>query len=91
MLILWDVASRRRLNPLLTGHITDLVTVSFSPDGRMLASGSRDNTVLYWTNDFAAWRDQACRHVGRNLTAQEREQYLDARPSPETCPNLHPD
>ena len=33
---------------LLTGHTGDVLSVSFSPDGTTLASGSRDRTIRLW-------------------------------------------
>jgi WD40 repeat protein len=32
----------------LTGHIYSVTSVSFSPNGRLLASGSNDNTIKLW-------------------------------------------
>ena len=33
----------------LEGHSDDVTSVSFSPDGQWIASGSRDNTVKVWS------------------------------------------
>ena len=44
---LYDVATLRE-RALFTGHRGEVSSVSFSPDGTILASGSRDGTVKLW-------------------------------------------
>ena len=34
-------------NPL-RGHIEDIMDISWSPDGKMIVSGSIDNSVIVW-------------------------------------------
>jgi WD40 repeat protein len=43
----WDVLSGRRVHTF-EGHGGPITTLAFSPDGRLLASGSNDTTILLW-------------------------------------------
>ena len=64
----------------------------FSPDGKYLATASRDNTARVWF-----WRPEdliaeASSRLTRNLTYQEWQRYLPDEPYRKTCSNspIHP-
>jgi WD40 repeat protein len=42
----------------LRGHIDELESVAFSPDGKILASGGKDGTVRFW--DVASRKEIGC-------------------------------
>src|SRR5206468_3456675 len=44
---LWDVGTGREL-AALTGHRSRVYATAFSPDGRLLLSGSGDQSALVW-------------------------------------------
>jgi WD40 repeat protein len=55
---LWDVTTGKELGQL-AGHKGWVKALAFAPDGKTLASGSRDTTVLLW--DVC----EVARHIGR--------------------------
>jgi WD40 repeat protein len=71
-----------------TTHAGPVNAVSFSPDGRFVVSGSRDNTVR-----MHRWRPEdliaeACSRLTRNLTKGEWRVYLGDEPYQKTCKHL---
>ncbi|MGO9915647.1 MAG: protein kinase domain-containing protein [Isosphaeraceae bacterium] len=49
----WEVATRRPIGHL-NGHTNFCVALDFSPDGKLLASGSRDGSAILWST--ATWK-----------------------------------
>jgi WD40 repeat protein len=43
----WDVATGRDRG-VLNAHASNVRSIFFSPDGRLMATGSRDNTAKVW-------------------------------------------
>ena len=56
VLTVWDVSSRQLVKTLL-GHASDVRAIAFSPDGKLLASGSYDDTIKLW--DATTWEEIA--------------------------------
>ncbi len=44
---LWDIATGENIHTFWA-HPTDILSINFSPDGELLASGSYDGTILLW-------------------------------------------
>ena len=46
--VLWDVITGELLDRL-EGHTKTVLSLAFSPDGQLLATGSEDETIRLWT------------------------------------------
>jgi WD40 repeat protein len=86
---LWDVAGARPVSPPLTGDNSGVFEGTFSPNGKLLATGGYDQTIRLWTIGLLRSLPQrACEIANRNLTLEEWRQYLGVLPYHKTCANM---
>ena len=69
ILIAWSVASNSVQLPrgpkvVLSGHGSEVRSVVFSPDGKMVASGSQDHTVKLWNPETGELLRTVTEHAG---------------------------
>lgn len=88
-IFLWQITPEGLYSPLkgsLPGFSERVVSLSFSPNGKILASKSVNGRVILWDFDLATWIQLACERAGRNLTPAEWQQLLGDRPYQPVCP-----
>jgi WD40 repeat protein len=44
----WSAVTGKKIGPEMIGHASNIITMAFSPDSRLLVSGSFDGTVRLW-------------------------------------------
>jgi WD domain, G-beta repeat len=59
---IWDIATKHILS-IFEGHKDRVISLNFSRDGRLIISGSRDNTVRIWDTETK-------QHETLSITAQ---------------------
>lgn len=59
------------------GHTGSVWSISFSPDGKTIASGSADNTVQLWQGDWQGWLKLACTQLREHSILRYPDQSFD--------------
>lgn len=75
-LTLWDLRTAQPLGPPLTGNGQTLFSAAFSPDGKLLATNGNRRGPLLWDVDVLSWKARACRIANRQLTIDERREFI---------------
>jgi WD40 repeat protein len=82
---LWDVASQDPIGSPLLIEADDYLAADLSADGSHLFVASAKRRGVRWSVDPAAWKQQACRVAGRELTAGEWQEALPRQPFRRVC------
>jgi WD40 repeat protein len=60
---LWDITKNHEI-VTLTGHTDGISTVAYNPDGRMVATGSRDESIRLWDVATGKEKNKLTGHTG---------------------------
>lgn len=74
-ILLWDIKSNSRIADEFSGHDYTISSLAFRSDGKVLASGSADRTIISWDIDTQA-ADQFCRIANTNLSLKDWNIYI---------------
>ncbi|MBD2606491.1 CHAT domain-containing protein [Scytonema hofmannii FACHB-248] len=76
---LWDINTGREMK-ILKGHTNKVNSVSFSPDGKTLASASDDTTIILWNLDLDDLLVKGCKlirgYLENNPDVSEEDRHL---------------
>jgi WD40 repeat protein len=80
---LWD--GTRQVGTLV-GHVAEVVSVEFGPDGHTLVSASDDRTAQLWETDLDGLEGRACALAKPVITPAEWAEYFPDLPYRAPCP-----
>jgi WD40 repeat protein len=88
-IVLWDLASRQPLEPVLYGWgLIETTQLAMAPDGSFIAA-SNGNGLVLWDIGLASWQRRACRVANRDLTEEEWNKFFGPEvPYRLTCSEL---
>jgi WD40 repeat protein/energy-coupling factor transporter ATP-binding protein EcfA2 len=81
---IWDVATAKTIR-IFSGLQALANSAAFSIDGKRLYLAGSDNAIWMWDVGYQELVTYACKFVGRDMTAPERQRYNIADTSP-VCP-----
>ncbi len=87
-LLLSDVVTQQKIGPLLLLYNARILSVKYSPDGHIIATGGIEGSLFLWDADLESWKSHTCRRANRNLTLEEWRHFFDDEPYQATCPAL---
>lgn len=82
---LTDMKTRSAVGSPLSVEPQDFVAAALSPDGRHLFALATNRVALRWDLSVQAWKQQACRVAGRELTRREWDDALPGAPYRTVC------
>ena len=87
MVRLWDVtdASRPRLDTTYSGHVADVPSLAFSPDGTYIASGGNDTTIRLWDVGLDRAIARLCARSPRPMTPEQWDEHYPGVPYRQGC------
>ncbi|PKO19197.1 MAG: hypothetical protein CVU39_01205 [Chloroflexi bacterium HGW-Chloroflexi-10] len=83
---LWDISTGQQLR-VYSGHTAVISSVSFTPDGKRIVTGSLDKTIRTWITDYNDLLSYACSRVVIDLNSGDRSFYEVSDQEP-TCPQF---